>query len=435
MKKLGVIGVLIALLVASGVSALDIVFVGETPLNDSQLPVNNGNVFFGIETNETITSANLWLNGIDQGSMAFVGNGSTMSLDLSVLTDGSTNYWYPILNSIVGPTYQFTVNNVPATPTGLSVLTNDETSVNLDWNDNIEVDLVGYRLYRDSALIANESDLPLGTSLYADNGLVTGTTYGYQVSAVDNIGQESPLSAVVNGIAQDTTPPVAPVVVPTSGSTVNYTDVPVVITYAENVTLNIYSGGVLMDSLGTSDVFNWAINFSTESTKIYTLTACDAYSNCLDTMYVLTYDDGAVTPLNFSIVEGTFWENPRYFMVIDETQAGGNIVMGIEMFFHNINDIRIRMSDLTGPQTIEINEDSQPFMFCNAAGTGLWDGTGFTYDIDNVIDFGQAGLDACVDTDPSDAVNTTVYVQIPIPDGALSGNYDFSLDFNYNITG
>jgi len=433
-NKISALGIIFALLMATGVCAYDLVFIGETPINGSEIPVNDGNVFFGIETNDTITSANLWLDGIDRGVMTYIGNQSTKTLDLSGLLDGTTHGWYPILNSIVGPTYYFTVNNIPATPTGLVVFANDETSVMLDWDGNVEVDLLGYRLYRDSVLIADETTLPAGTTMYGDIGLVTGTTYAYQVSAVDTIGQESSLSGIVNGVAQDTTPPTAPTITPASGSVVNVSDVAVNIQYPENVSLLVYSGGILIADLGDGDNFDWAINFSMQQTLFYVFRGCDEYNNCLNTNYILTYDDGDVVPLNFSIVEGTFWNEPRYFMVVDETQAGGNIVLGIEMYFNNINDIRIRMSDLIGPTTIQVNEDTQPFVFCNANAGGYWDGTGFTSNVDNVIDFGQPGLNQCVDVDPSDAVNTTMYVQIPIPASAPSGNYDFSIDFNYNIT-
>jgi len=433
-NRLSALSIMFALLMVVGVSAYDLSFIGETPANGSQIPVNDGNVFFGIETNDTITSANLWLDGIDQGVMVFVGNQSTMTLDLSGLTDNTTHSWYPILNSIVGPTYYFTVNNIPATPTGLVVFANDETSVMLDWDDNVEGDLLGYRLYRDSVLIADETTLPAGTTMYGDIGLITGTTYVYQVSAVDTVGQESSLSGPVNGVAQDTTPPTAPVITPPSGTTVNYSDVPINIQYTENVSLLVYSGGILIADLGYGDNIDWAVNFSMEQTLFYTFRGCDDYNNCLDTLYVLTYDDGAVVPLNFSIVEGTFWNEPRYFMVVDETQAGGDIVLGIEMYFNNINDIRIRMSDLVGPTTLQVNEDTQPFVFCNANAGGYWDGTGFISYVDDVIDFGEPGLDMCVDNDPSDAVNTTMYVQIPIPESAPSGSYDFSVDFNYNVT-
>jgi len=49
-----------------------------------------------------------------------------------------------------------------------------------------------YRIYRDGAWIATSN-----TAKYTDVGLAPNTSYVYQVSAVDALGRESPLSAPV----------------------------------------------------------------------------------------------------------------------------------------------------------------------------------------------------------------------------------------------
>jgi hypothetical protein len=72
----------------------------------------------------------------------------------------------------------------PAMPTGLTA-TPGNTSVTLDWADNTDTATI-YNVYRDSAPIAT----PTG-SAYTDEGLVSGTTYCYQVTAVDDLGHES----------------------------------------------------------------------------------------------------------------------------------------------------------------------------------------------------------------------------------------------------
>lgn len=69
--------------------------------------------------------------------------------------------------------------------------------VELDWNNNVDADLAGYRVYRseaeggpydllNSALVEESS--------YFDNRLKTGTTYYYVVTAVDTDGNESIVS-------------------------------------------------------------------------------------------------------------------------------------------------------------------------------------------------------------------------------------------------
>ena len=67
----------------------------------------------------------------------------------------------------------------PAPPTGLTAA-GGARQVTLDWADNIESDLAGYRVYRNGTLVGT----PAGSS-FTDTGLADATTYGYEVSAVD----------------------------------------------------------------------------------------------------------------------------------------------------------------------------------------------------------------------------------------------------------
>jgi hypothetical protein len=73
--------------------------------------------------------------------------------------------------------------------------------VTLDWADNGEGDLGGYRVYRDGVLIASPT-----TSQWLDTGLSNGVAYAYRVTAVDATGNESAPSATVSA-----TPVAAPV--------------------------------------------------------------------------------------------------------------------------------------------------------------------------------------------------------------------------------
>lgn len=82
----------------------------------------------------------------------------------------------------------------PAAPTGLSATGGDEM-VLLNWNDNGEVDLKGYNVYRSTTPGGNYSQLngsPLSSSIYIDNNSVTNdTVYYYVVTAVDMALNES----------------------------------------------------------------------------------------------------------------------------------------------------------------------------------------------------------------------------------------------------
>lgn len=81
----------------------------------------------------------------------------------------------------------------PAIPTGLTA-TAGNGEISLGWNQNTELDFAGYNLYRNGTKI--NGNLLTGTT-YIDQGLTNGTEYSYQLSAVDQIGNESGKTAVV----------------------------------------------------------------------------------------------------------------------------------------------------------------------------------------------------------------------------------------------
>jgi acid phosphatase type 7 len=87
----------------------------------------------------------------------------------------------------------------PAAPTGLSATSGDRT-VALDWSNNPEADLAGYRVYRrnaDGSWPASPVATP-SASQWSDGGRTNGTTYTYRVTAADAAGNESPPSALVS---------------------------------------------------------------------------------------------------------------------------------------------------------------------------------------------------------------------------------------------
>src|SRR5215210_3967278 len=84
----------------------------------------------------------------------------------------------------------------PAVPADVATTPGDG-HVALDWSDNPESDLAGYRVYRDGSRIAN----PVASS-YDDSGLENGKSYSYQVSAIDEAGNESAKSAAVAATPQ-----------------------------------------------------------------------------------------------------------------------------------------------------------------------------------------------------------------------------------------
>ena len=66
-------------------------------------------------------------------------------------------------------------------------------TIELVWDRNTEKDFAGYRIYRDGKKVSEGQTAPA----FSDSDVKPGTTYRYQVSAVDTAGNESALSAAV----------------------------------------------------------------------------------------------------------------------------------------------------------------------------------------------------------------------------------------------
>jgi hypothetical protein len=94
----------------------------------------------------------------------------------------------------------------PSAPTGLFVMQGDEWgTLVLLWNENMELDLTGYNLYR-----SNSSEGPyvrighlLTIPAYSDSGLSEGT-YFYRVTALDEVPNESENSTTVSRTVEET---------------------------------------------------------------------------------------------------------------------------------------------------------------------------------------------------------------------------------------
>ncbi len=93
----------------------------------------------------------------------------------------------------------------PTMPTGLTATPVSMTQINLAWtaSSDAESGIARYNVYRDNVLVGQ----PTGTS-FSDTGLMSGTTYTYEVSATNGAGLESGRSIAVSATTMaDTTPP------------------------------------------------------------------------------------------------------------------------------------------------------------------------------------------------------------------------------------
>jgi subtilisin family serine protease len=91
----------------------------------------------------------------------------------------------------------------PDDPSGLGASAGDG-SVSLDWSNNGEGDLAGYRVYRSTSSGGGYSAITglIGSSDYSDSSVTNGTTYYYVVTAEDTSGNESGNSAEVSATPQ-----------------------------------------------------------------------------------------------------------------------------------------------------------------------------------------------------------------------------------------
>jgi hypothetical protein len=85
----------------------------------------------------------------------------------------------------------------PAVPSGLTALAGP-SSIELTWDPNAETDFAGYFVYRAANGGASERIAgPLSAPGFSDKDARPGVKYGYSVSAVDQVGNESARSATV----------------------------------------------------------------------------------------------------------------------------------------------------------------------------------------------------------------------------------------------
>jgi hypothetical protein len=93
--------------------------------------------------------------------------------------------------------------SAPDAPTNLTVSnTLDPTALELRWSPNTEQDLSHYTVYMsvDGTNYFFESNVPAAFRKYTDTGLLQGLTYYYQITASDDIPNESPRSSPAVGI-------------------------------------------------------------------------------------------------------------------------------------------------------------------------------------------------------------------------------------------
>ncbi|MCG8370171.1 MAG: Ig-like domain-containing protein, partial [Proteobacteria bacterium] len=119
----------------------------------------------------------------------------------------NTGYFYEIAavngagleSAAAGEIAAVTGDDAPSAPVGVSAV-GGSAEVLLDWTDNVEADLSGYRVLRSTSAGGPYSEIAglLGSSTYSDASVSAGTTYYYAVQAEDEAGNGSALSSEVS---------------------------------------------------------------------------------------------------------------------------------------------------------------------------------------------------------------------------------------------
>jgi len=411
-------------------------FSNEVPTSGSTIPGEMQ--LFQIEGDTNMTSGTVFIYDGSQYNGYSLNCNQTIcntTVNLSSWSDMGTYTFYFFVDGVTSAIYNFTINRVPSKVQGLVVERYNTTALKLNWSDNPESDIVGYRIYRSTDsnfttnstyLIANESEV--NTSEYIDNGLTTGTTYYYMVTAVDSIGQEGEASDMKNETVADATPPVEPIVNPPSGSTVNTTSPVINIDYShggENVSLKIFSGGQLIKDMGNGMNFTWTPVLNNGTTYMFVFNATDQFGNERLTNYTITTSGSA--DVNFSVID-TVHITSQGIAVKDKVLAGDYVLLKYSLSMYGGDYVRVKMSDLvSATDIIDLTNDTQPIAFCeedyNATSKDIVaNPSKNVYYIKNDYDETQNALN-CTDTNAGGLTEYNVYIKIPIPADKESGTY------------
>ncbi len=150
----------------------------------------------------------------------YVGQSSTLTYADTDL-EAETTYYYKITavdindnegipSDVASDTTSTPDPYPPSAPQGLSEIEVTYESISLDWNDNLEVDMSKYNIYRSlsSGFICNQ-DSYIGMSIgsnYVDINLNSDTRYYYKVTAVDTSNNEGDPSNEISVITSSAPP-------------------------------------------------------------------------------------------------------------------------------------------------------------------------------------------------------------------------------------
>ena len=194
----------------------------------------------------------------------------------------------------------------PSTPTNLTVFASGNNSIELEWNESIEIDVAGYNIYRNDTLITAS---PVINNQYIDTSIVHNTLYTYQISAVDEAGKESERTLSIS-ITADLVAPNLISVYPTDGETLSSDGIPVFVrsVYGDDGTgiasIRLYdesNNDITNHAIVSNNTIELLIVKPENNTYNYTFVVKDQGNNTLNHQLSFTLDnDPLVTTASIS---------------------------------------------------------------------------------------------------------------------------------------
>jgi len=238
----------------------------------------------------------------------------------------------------------------PSIPTGLKLtLAPEGSAVNVSWSANYD-DAVEYKVYRFEEgtwrLIAT---LTGGTLFFMDTGLMNGMPYAYVVTAIDEVGNESPYSERKEAVPLDTVAPSKPyfIEMPTK---VRSKDL-VVRGRCEplaKITLHVNKLTVPEVQCDAAGLFNTTVRLRSGSNEIYATAADGSGLTTESERMTLFVDEMAPSILSTSPANGDVQVEPEGLVIeyifTEDIMSGKLVVVIIEGKLTNYGTILLELS-------------------------------------------------------------------------------------------
>ena len=318
-----------------------------------------------LTSNPAITLGNPTWNA-DSRSVAFA-NGNLATSTSYTLTVKAKD----LAGNVLAPTtLSFTTSDTtdttaPATPTGL-VATPANGQVTLTWQDNPELDVVGYRLYMGTAQDKLESKDFVTTNSMTVTGLTNGTTYFFALDAVDGAnnhsGQTASVSATPSATVTDKTPPTLQSSDPADNSTnVNPRNPSIKLVFSEPIDTASFSLTFVpfiflaLQSLEPAAITPFEVSWS-EGDTLATLRLKPPYELLLEntalTLTISAKDRAGNALAGDNEINFTTGEEPR---LVSSTPEDGATDIGVELF-----EIQLVFSKPMDTTTVKVEPTLEP---------------------------------------------------------------------------